>query len=194
MLNLLRLAVVAIAVALTGCAHQIKITPDVSAFKSDGVAPIDMKVGYYISKEDREKKVITPGGGGDKVQYQPYKELEPALQKSLSIIFARVYSLESMQDQQIASNGLAYVFVPTIATNSSSDSVLTWPPTKFTVILACKAVDAQGATVWEKQFTGEGAAEFDEFKSDLSLAAKRAGEKAFAQFQQAVASDPQFRK
>jgi hypothetical protein len=48
--------------------------------------------------------------------------------------------------------------------------------------------------VWEKQFTGEGAAEFDEFKSDLSLAAKRAGEKAFVQFQQAVASDPQFRK
>ena len=194
MLNLLRLAVVAIAVALTGCAHQIKITPDVSAFKSDGVAPVDKKVGYYISKEDREKKVNTPGGGGDKVQYQPYKELEPALQKSLSIVFARVYSLESMQDPQIASNGLTYVFVPTIATNSSSDSVLTWPPTKFTVVLACKAVDAQGATVWEKQFTGEGAAEFDEFKSDLSLSAKRASEKAFAQFQQAVASDPQFRK
>jgi hypothetical protein len=194
MLNLLRLAVVAIAVVLTGCAHQIKITPDVSAFKSDGVTPIDKKVGYYISKEDREKKVITPGGGGDKVQYQPYKELEPALQKSLSIIFARVYSLESLQDPQIAGNGLTYVFVPIIATNSSSDSVLTWPPTKFTVVLACKAVDAQGATVWEKQFTGEGAAEFDEFKSDLSLSAKRAGEKAFAQFQQAVASDAQFRK
>lgn len=194
MLNLIRLAAVAVVLTVTGCAHQIKITPDVSAFKTDGVSPIDKKVGYYISKEDREKKVITPGGGGDKIQYQPYKELEPALQKSLSIVFARVYSLESTQDPQIAGNSLAYVFTPTIATNSSSDSVLTWPPTKFTVVLACKAVDAQGATVWEKQFTGEGAAEFSEFKSDLSLAAKRASENAFSQFQQAVASDPQFRK
>jgi hypothetical protein len=194
MLQLVRLTVIALAVIVTGCAHQIKITPDVSAFKSEGVSTLDKKVGYYISKEDREKKVITPGGGGDKVQYYPYKELEPALQKSLSIVFARVYSLESMQDPQIAGNSLAYVFVPTIATNSSSDSVLTWPPTKFTVILACKAVDAQGATVWEKQFTGEGAAEFDEFKSDLSLAAKRASQNAFSQFQQAIASDQQFRK
>jgi hypothetical protein len=156
---------------------------------------IDKNVGYYISKENRDKQVITAGGGGDKVSYYPYKELEPALQKALSNVFHRVYTLQSPTDTQaIETQGIAYVFVPTISTNSSSDSVLTWPPTRFTVVLACKAVDPQGKTIWERQFTGEGAAEFGEFKSDFSLAAKRASASAFGQFQQALARDEELRR
>jgi hypothetical protein len=190
-----RTLMLAAVLVCAGCAHQIVTTPDLVDLKHEGIEPIDKNVGYYISKEDRERKVETPGGGGDKVSYYPYKELEPALQKTLSNVFRRVYSLQSPNDTQtIEANSIVYVFTPTIATNSSSDSVLTWPPTKFTVVLACKAVNAQGKTIWEKQFTGEGAAEFGEFKSDLSLAARRASQSAFKQFQQALAQDREFRQ
>jgi hypothetical protein len=188
------IAVVAVLVC-TGCAHPILTTPDLVDLKHENVEMIDKNVGYYISPDDRKKQVITPGGGGDKISYYPYKELEPALQKTLSNVFRRVYSLPSPDDAQfIQEKAIIYVFTPTIATNSSSDSIVTWPPTKFTVVLACKAVDSGGKTLWEKQFTGEGAAEFDEFKSDFSLAAKRASQSAFKQFQEALAKDPAFRE
>ncbi len=178
-----------------GCAHSIVTTPDLVELKRAGVEPIDKNVGYYISREDREKQVTTPGGGGDKVNYYPYKEMEPALYKTLSNVFRRAYALESPNDSEaIQAKAIAFVFTPRIATNSSSDSAMTWPPTKFTVILACKAVDGAGKTVWEKQFTGEGAAEFEEFKRDLSLSSKRASQSAFQQFQQALVNDPEFRQ
>ncbi len=163
--------------------------------KHGGAQPIDKNVGYYISKEDREKQVTTPGGGGDKVSYYPYREMEPALYKTLSNVFRRAYALDSHNDSQtIQAKTIAFVFTPRIATNSSSESALTWPPTKFTVILSCQAVDPSGKTVWEKQFKGEGTAEFEEFKKDFSLAAKRASQSTFEQFQRALANDPEFRQ
>jgi hypothetical protein len=178
-----------------GCAHPIVTTPDLVDLKYEDGKQIDKNVGYYISQEDRDKKVITSGGGGDKVAYYPYKELEPALQKALSNIFHRVYPLQAQNDSQaIQAHEIAYVFTPTISTNSSSDSIVTWPPTRFTVALACKAVNAEGKTIWEKQFTGDGTAEFGEYKSDFSIAAKRASQSAFSQFQRAVAQDTQFQK
>lgn len=183
-----------LAILCGGCAHSIVTTPDLGELKHGGMDPIDRNVGYYISKEDRERQVTTPGGGGDKVSYFPYKELEPALYKALSNVFRRAYPLESPDDAQaMQAKGISLVFTPTIATNSSSDSALTWPPTKFTVILACKAIDASGKTIWEKQFTGEGAAEFSEFRTDFSMAAKRASLSTFQQFQKALASDPELR-
>jgi hypothetical protein len=178
-----------------GCAHPIVITPDLAELKSQDTEEIDKNVGYYISKEDREKKVITSGGGGDKVSYYPYKELESALQQTLSNVFRRVYPLQSQNDTQaIEAHGIAYIFTPTISTNSSSDNVLMWPPTNFTVALACKAVNRESKTIWEKQFTGDGVAEFADYKSDFSLAAKRASLSAFSQFQHALAKDPAFRQ
>ena len=185
----------ALVLFCTGCAHSIVTTPDLAELKHGDANPIDKNVGYYVSKEDREMKVTTPGGGGDKVSYYPYKELEPALYKTLSNVFRRAYVLESPDDAQvIQEKAIALVFTPRISTNSSSDSILTWPPTKFTVILACKAVDATGKVVWEKQFTGEGAAEFQEFKADHSLSAKRASQSAFQQLQRALDTDPEFRQ
>jgi len=179
----------------TGCAHSVVTTPDLVELKHGGAQPIDKNVGYYISKEDREKQVTTPGGGGDKVSYYPYREMEPALYKTLSNVFRRAYALDSHNDSQtIQAKTIAFVFTPRIATNSSSESALTWPPTKFTVILSCQAVDPSGKTVWEKQFKGEGTAEFEEFKKDFSLAAKRASQSTFEQFQRALANDPEFRQ
>jgi len=197
MLEIKRILSLALLVLCTACAHTIVTTPDLSQLKYGDGQPIDKNVGYYISKEDREKKVTTPGGGGDKVSYFPYKELEPAIFKALSNVFQRVYALDALDApddaQTIQAKSIIFVFTPRIATNSSSESALTWPPTKFTVILSCKAVDGSGKTVWENQFTGEGAAEFDEFKHDFSLSAKRASQSAMKQFQDAVMKEPAFR-
>lgn len=170
-----------------GCAHQINITPPLNTLDADGISKIDKNVGYYISPDDLSKEVTTPGGGGDKVKYFPYKESEPALNKILSNVFAKVYPLASADDSQfILSNDISYVFIPKIETNSSSKSAFTWPPTNFTVSLDCKAFDSSGSVIWQKSVKGEGEAEFSEFKHDFPLAAKRAAKKAFSMLQEEI--------
>jgi hypothetical protein len=95
---------------------------------------IDKNVAYFISQENHLKQVTTPGGGGDKVTYKPYADTEVALNTVLSKMFSRVYSLNSVDDQQyIDDKNISYIFVPKLTTNSSSSSMLTWPPTNFTI-------------------------------------------------------------
>ncbi len=131
--------------------------------------------GYYISDENRAKEVITPGGGGDKVKYTLYADIEPALKHALSNIFSNVYTVPSLDDFNfITSNNISYVFVPSITTDSSSDSAFTWPPTDFSVSLQCYAIDSTGANIWETTVQGEGHAEFEQFKHDFSLSARKA--------------------
>jgi len=166
---------------LSGCSHPIQLNPKTDGFKVSE-NKINKTVGYHISEADRVKKVTTPGGGGDKVSYTPYKDVETALYAVLSNKFSQVYSVKSLEDKTfIKENEIALVFLPVIETNSSSSSLITWPPTKFTINLSCKAIDANGNTVWEKVISSEGEAEFSEFKSDFSLSARRATEKLFIQ-------------
>jgi len=184
---LIRVIVVSTLFFTIGCAHQINITPPLNTLDADGISKIDKNVGYYISPDDLSKEVTTPGGGGDKVKYFPYKESEPALNKILSNIFAKVYPLASADDNQfILSNDISYVFIPKIETNSSSKSAFTWPPTNFTVSLDCKALDNTGSVIWQKNVKGEGEAVFNEFKHDFPLAAKRAVKKAFSMLQEEI--------
>lgn len=191
---LIRVIAVAALVFTIGCAHQINITPPLNTLDADGIGKIDKNVGYYISLDDLSKEVITPGGGGDKVKYFPYKESEPALNKILSNIFSKVYPLTSTDDKQfISSNNISYVFILKIETNSSSESAFTWPPTHFTVSLECKATDSSGSVIWQKSVKGEGEATFDEFKHDLPLAAKRAVKKVFSMLQEEIIKSEVFR-
>jgi hypothetical protein len=178
-----------------GCAHPIVITPDVSQLDQPGIIQINSNVGYVISDADREKSIETPGGGGDKVHYFPYKELEPAIFKVLSNVFQRAYPMKSQNDAQILkSNNIVFVFIPIIQTDSSSTGIMTWPPTDFKVDLGCKAINAEGQVVWEKHFTGQGQASFSEFKTDFPLAAKRASLKALQDFQKDLNTAPEFHK
>lgn len=187
-MNYLTRVIAVLALFITiGCAHQINITPPLNTLDVDGIGKIDKNVGYYISSVDLSKEVTTPGGGGDKVKYFPYKESEPALSKILSNIFSKVYPLTSIDDKQfISSNNISYIFIPKIETNSSSESAFTWPPTNFTVSLDCKALDRSGSVIWQKNVKGEGEASFSEFKHDFPLAAKRAVIKAFLMLQEEI--------
>lgn len=174
-------ASILVIIGLTGCSHKISIDPSMEEIRATKVEnKSTLNVGYYISKHNKELKVTTPGGGGDKVEYMPYKDTESVFNTILSKVFNRVYSLESFSDKEyIKSKDIKYIFTPTIKTNSSSSSPFTWPPTKFTVALNCEAVNLDGTKVWEETTYEEGSAEFDEFKENFSLSAQRATEKAF---------------
>ncbi|HEV2981455.1 MAG TPA: hypothetical protein VGX51_08485 [Solirubrobacteraceae bacterium] len=180
--------------ALAGCAHQIVITPELRSLQLSG-SPIDKKVGYYISAADMETEVTTAGGGGDKVAYHPYKELEPALQKVLFNLFRDVQRVNSFNDASLLKQqGIAYVFVPTIRTESSSSGVFTWMPTHFVVLLSCTAYDDNAQRIWSGNFSGTGEAEFSELKADFSAAAHKASLAAFRQLEDALSQAPEFRK
>lgn len=179
---------------VTGCAHQINLTPPLNTLDSDNLASIAKSVGYYISEQDRAKEVETPGGGGDKVKYKPYSDLEPALKHALANIFSDVHSVPSLDNRDyIQSNNITYIFVPTIKTDSSSDSILTWPPTDFSISLQCRALNEAGSTVWETSVEGKGHAEFEQFKHDFSLSARKAAKEALLKLEQEISKAEVFK-
>lgn len=183
------------ALAVTGCAHPIVISPNVASLERDSGAPrIAKNVGYYISAENRDLAVTTPGGGGDKITYRPYGEIETALYKTLTNVFSDVTVLKSANDAEaISKHRISYVIVPAITTDSSSSSPFTWPPTYFKMDINCVITDGAGKTVATKAVTGEGRAEFSEFKSDFALAAKRAVEDALKKLQTVLLKSEELR-
>ncbi len=172
---------------LTGCAHPVSLTPDAAALAKSGATKLDRKVGLVVSDEQRRLELTTAGGGGDKVSYFPYRDLEPWLYMALSETFSSVSRLSGPQDPKLQSEGLAYLVVPVVSTTSYSPSLLTWPPTVFTVELNLSFNDPRNKNVVQVRVQGEGRAEFDEFKRDVSLAPKRASEDALKKLVKAIA-------
>ena len=177
------------AAIVSGCAHPISLAGNTAALIGAGKSRLNHAVGMVISEEDRKREVITPGGGGDKVSYQPYRDLETGLYIALSESFAKVVRVSDAKDPKVVTESLRYVVIPQISTTSYSPSIVTWPPTMFTIELVCKVMDAEGRPVTEVRAAGEGRAEFDEFKSDFSLAAKRASDDALAKLVKAFGED-----
>ena len=183
------------AVLATGCAHPISVTTDVSQVRSSGKPRIEKSVAYVIAPDDRDREVITPGGGGDKLSYKPYRDLDAGIFKALSEVFANVSRVDAAAEAaKPGRDKIQLVFVPKITTTSSSASPFTWPPTAFAIDLACKVSDASGAPVSEINVVGNGQAEFSEFKSDHSLAAKRAAQDAMQKLVKALEDTPALRR
>lgn len=170
-----RFGLAAAAVALLGaCAHPISLEP-ASVPERVEANLVAKKVAYALTDADRAKEVTTPGGGGDKVSYFPYRDMEKALRGALRAVYQDVIAVKSAVDAPaLREAGVAYVFTPEIVTTSSSPSPFTWPPTRFSADVICTVTDPQGAVVAKLRANGSGAAEFDEFKSDFSLSARRA--------------------
>ena len=85
------------------------------------------------------------------------------------------------------------MLTPEITTESASDSVMTWPPTQFTVNLNCRITDLAGKEVDTVRVSGYGRATFDEFKSNFSLAAVRASTDALNRLSQALRDSAKLR-
>jgi hypothetical protein len=193
MKNLLhRVSLVLIVSLLGACAHPIVITPDVSKFTAlEESKRSKAIVGYFISAEERTKKNITAGGGGDKVEHATTKDLESGLYRIFNNTFADVHQLNSPNDVAILqSKNITFVVRPTISANSSSNSLFTWPPTDFEVTIQISASDATGKEVWRTVASGKGKAEFSEFKGDFGLAGKRASEAALVDLQAKLSQSP----
>jgi hypothetical protein len=179
-----------------GCAHQMTMRADVAELASPaGATPIPKNIGLYISPADRTQEVTTPGGGGDKVSYHPYADMETGLYKVLGNTFQNVDSLTTLSDvNTIAKHSLTLIAIPQITTTSSSSGVFTWMATDFTVQLSCKFTDAAGREVATLSSIGTGHAEFSDLKSDFSAAGERASRDALEKFQAAVLQSEALRK
>lgn len=163
---------------LSGCAHPLVITPDIDSSQVKD-KPIQKKVAYSISKNLLDTLVTTGGGGGDKVEYYPYRDMDVAFYNMLSKVFLDVKKL-SLSDEKvlIKNNGYSYFITPVIKTYSSSPSLFTWPPTQFQVILTCNIEDFEGNKIVSLTSRGQGKAEHYEFERDFSLSGKRAAKDA----------------
>lgn len=184
--TLYALAAVCLVALSSGCAHPISLSGDVSQLVGTGTSKVERKVGLAITDEQRKIEITGPGGGGDKVSYLPYRDLEAGIYLTLAEVFRDVRKVSGATDPKVQAEGLSYIVTPTISTTSFSPSLLTWPPTVFTVELSCKVNDLQNKTVAEVKVQGEGRAEFDEFKKDFSLSAKRASEDALKKLMKAL--------
>ena len=183
-------------VFLFGCAHPITMNPDLAVVTAPaGAKVIDKKVAYFMPDALRTVEVTTPGGGGDKVRYFPYRDIEPGLYKALSEVFTSVTKVPSLTDTAaLQANGISMLITPEITTNSSSDGAFTWPPTQFSVNLVCTITDVNRKPLQTVRVSGEGAATFGEFKSNFSLAAVRASNDALAKLAKALGESPELRR
>jgi len=189
------IAAASVAAVLSGCAHEISLTGDASKLPALSTAPLDKNVGLVITDEESSQEVITPGGGGDKVSYHPYRDLELPIYVGLGHVFKNVTKLKAMPDAAtIQSQHLDYVITPTIKTNSSSPSLLTWPPTDFSVTLTCTVTNPSGQPVLTEDVTGQGHAEFSEFKHNFGLAGQIATTDAVEKLQTALSNAPELHK
>lgn len=189
-------AAAGLAMVLVGCAHPISMAPDLSKVESAaGESLLDKKAGYYIAASAADVEVTTAGGGGDKVRYFPYRDLETGIYKALATVFRDVSKVRDPQNlEEIRQSGIQLLIIPDIRTTSYSESLVTWPPTLFTVAIQCQVKDAQGQTLDTLQVEGRGMAQFDEFKSNFSLAAVRASNDALAQLAAALRKSPALAK
>lgn len=185
----------AACVALFGCAHPISMAPDLASVKGPGAPLINQQVGYHISEASRALEITSAGGGGDKVRYFPYRDMDAGLYKALGEVFKGVNKVSNPKDADaLSASGITLLIVPEISTTSSSQSMLTWPPTQFSVMLNCSVVDAKGQHVTAIRVEGNGMAEFSEFKSNFSLAAVRASNDALEKLVKALAESPALRR
>ncbi len=182
-----------LALLLSACAHPVNIRPAL-VLSTDRSTQIDKKVGYRITDAQRVLQSTTPGGGGDKISYHLYKDLEPGLFDTLSSVFSAVYVVpDKGADQFIAEKNLSFVFTPEFQSNSSSSNIIFWNPTDFTLKLRVRAMDESGKEVWTREFTAEGKAPAGGSLVETP-AAQAAAIDVFKQLQQALIEDPAFRK
>jgi hypothetical protein len=185
-----RLFCLAGVAVLAGCAHPVSIRSDVTYPKTQTAN--DASVGYYISDSNRKLEVTTPGGGGDKIRYFPYRDLEPALLETLGSVFGKVYALpDAGRADYIKAHDITFVFEPMFTTGSSSDSMMFWPVTDFDLTMKVTAVDGNGKSIWEHQFTGHGHVDKNRSLVDVPPA-KEAAKQVFEQLRQALVNEPSF--
>ncbi len=174
----------ALILVITGCAHPINIAPDLKSIRKNEASEKSVNKVTYFFNEDIDIEVITSAGGGDKVRYKPYKDLDVGIYKTFSDIFKQT---KLVKNSEMAKDTDAdYLAAISITTDSSSDSAFTWPPTTFVVNLYAEFKNVKSGEKTQIRSTGEGRADFYEMKGEFNLSAKRASEDLLKKFSSAV--------
>jgi hypothetical protein len=192
--RLAALAAMLLALACAGCAHSIRITPDMAAIEPrPGQVAGPVRVGYHFTPGQRALQVETPGGSGDKVSYAPYADIEPGLYQVLANLFAGVTVVKDPHDAaDLRARNIRFVFLPVITTTSGSRNIVFWPPTDFTVTIACTAIDADGVQVWSRTVSAnEGVVSVNATLHENGLAGRRAAGGALRALQAALSAAPE---
>ena len=178
---------------LGACAHPISIAPKMDLAAAE--APVRQKsVAYVITQADRDREVTSPGGGGDKISYFPYRDLETGFFNVLNSIYARVTLLRQTSDkQELEKSKASLIFIPEVTTNSSSDGLFTWPPTEFSIVVKYTVQSGDAKPVYSNIIQGTGRATFDEFKKEFGLAGRLASEDVLKKFKEQVRSAPELK-
>lgn len=185
--------VAALAAALAGCVHPITMITETAPARSQAHL-VPKKVAYVMTDADRDIEVVTPGGSGDRVSYYPYRDLEKSVRDALRAVYRDVVVLRTASDAKAnEAAGVSLVFSPRVRTESSSTSWISWPPTSFTAEVSCVVTDAAGVEVTRVRATGNGTAEFGEFKGDFGLAARRAATRLTSQLSSEIRRDEKLR-
>ena len=98
-----------------------------------------------------------------------------------------------MRAELIAAKNIAYIFIPTITTDSSSRSGWIWARSDFTVSLDCRATDGAGTAIWETSLKAEAHMRLPDVHRDRSLAGKEAIKEAFLELQNRIVKSGAFR-
>jgi hypothetical protein len=174
----------------SGCVHDISVAPELSRIKKERPVTIHRSVAYYISPEQYDLQVTTPGGNNDELRYSPYKESEAALKKVLENIFTEVHRIDSLDDPKINEHRIRFIFIPQIETMSYSNSNVDWQPTKFNFILKVKFLTADNKETFHESYAqGKGIANFGRYQDNPAYAVEIASRSAFLQFQDEVISE-----
>jgi len=186
------LAVLAIVLALTGCAHPVQIAPDLARIErpADAKPKLHANVAYYVNEDLRKVESTTPGGGSDKVSTYPYRDIEVGFYKMLSNVFDNVVVTKQRPGTVPSHPGFDYVVSPVVTAGSTSSSMMTWLPTQFSIELACDIAGADGTVLYRKHVIGQGNAEASALHAEPGLPGKLAMEDALLKMQQVLLELP----
>jgi hypothetical protein len=175
----------------TACAHPISIVPNKTP-ERDASSLSHKKAAYVMTESDRNQQITSAGGGGDKVNYYPYRDAEKSIRDALRSIYIDVVAVSSSADfDSLKANDISVIYTPVISTQSSSNSAFTWPPTYFSVELTCNVNDKEGKELSILKVSGNGHAEFSEFKVNTGLAGSRATSDLSEKLKQEILRHPE---
>lgn len=187
------LAALLLTLLFAGCSHPVKISPQLAMARADARL-IDARVGYHITDVQRALQTTSDGGGGDKISYYPYRDLEPAFYETLSSVFAAVFVVPDTGSREfIADKQLRFVFKPEFETSSSSSNVIFWNPTDFVIRLTATAFDAAGQQVWTRLISASGKAPAGGSIVETP-SAQAAANQLFVDLQSQLLNSPELRK
>jgi hypothetical protein len=194
MRQVLGLCALAATLTLGACAHSISIEP--GSLLPTGRPTSNRSVAYVISAADLAREAFDRAPGGDSVNYFPYRDIESGLRQMLQALYAKVVVLRDTGDVAVIQrDDVSLIFMPTLSTQTTRFSPLTWVPTNFSLLISYRVQDVSGREVYHNTAHGDGRAYYTEVidTRESGLAGRRAAREALAKMREQIESAPELK-